>query len=135
MKVVLDTNVIVSAALTTHGTCGQILDLLTEGIFAICTDDRILDEYATVLRRPELRIVPRDVAILLELIHSVTEPVAALPLAMELPDPDDLPFLEVARVADAVLVTGNARHFPSHARAGVTVLAPAEFLETLRSSF
>ena len=49
MRVVLDTNVIVSAAMTTHGTCGQIVDLLAEGMFEICVDDRVLDEYDTPL--------------------------------------------------------------------------------------
>lgn len=48
-----------------------------------------------------------------------------------LPHEADRPFLEVAAAADAVLVTGNLRHFPKHARAGVTVGGPKEFLELL----
>ena len=132
MRVVLDANVIVSGALTTHGTCGRILDLLGEAVFEICADDRILDEYARVLRRPELQIDPDDGAAVLDLVRFVAQLVAAVPLAVKLPDADDMPFLEVAAAAEAVLVTGNARHFPSRARAGVLVLTPAEFLEVLR---
>jgi len=132
VKVVLDTNVIVSAAMTTYGTCGQIVDLLTDGMFEICADDRILNEYETVLRRPELRIVPDEAAIVLELIHSVVEPVAAVPLTVTLPDPKDLPFLEVATAADAILVTGNLRHFPKGACRGITVVSPKEFLGLLQ---
>ncbi len=62
MKIVLDTNVIVSAAMTAHGTSARIIDLLADGAFALCTDDRILAEYEDVLRRFGLRIVPVDAA-------------------------------------------------------------------------
>ena len=134
MRVVLDTNVIVSAALTTHGPCGRILDLLGEAVFEICVDDRILDEYVRVLRRPELGINPDDRAAVLDLLRSLAQVVPAVPLAVKLPDADDMPFLEVAAAAEAVLVTGNARHFPSRVSAGVLVLTPAEFIEVLRHS-
>lgn len=132
MKAVLETNVLVSAALTTHGTCGQILDLLVQGAFGACADDRILDEYDAVLRRPEFRIVSDDAALVLELLRSVAEPVAAAPIVAALPDPKDLPFLEVAAASEAVLVTGNRRHFPKKACKGVPVASPREFLEILR---
>ena len=134
MKVVLDTNVIVSAAITTYGTCGQIVDMLTDGIFDICADDRILNEYETVLHRPELQIIPQEAAIVLELIHSIAERVAAVPLAVTLPDPKDLLFLEVATTAEAILVTGNLRHFPKRACKGVIVVSPREFLNLFRQS-
>lgn len=132
MRVVFDTNVIVSAAMTPHGTCAQIVDLLGEGIFEICANGRILDEYDSVLRRPHLRIVPEDSDIVMELIRQIARPVAAIPLKVELPDPDDRPFLEVAAAAHALLVTGKTRHYPRHASAGVKVISPAEFLELIR---
>ena len=134
MKAVLDTNVLASAAMTTHGVCAQILDLLVAGVFGICADDRLLDEYDTVLHRPGLRIVPEEAAIVLELVRSAAEIVSAFPLPAKLPDPSDLPFLEVADAADAILVTGNKRHFPPSACGRVTVLSPAAFLDLLRRS-
>ncbi|NQT52453.1 putative toxin-antitoxin system toxin component, PIN family, partial [bacterium] len=85
MKVVLDTNVVVSAAMTVHGVCARIVDLLADGAFGACADDRILDEYDSVLHRPELRIVPDDAAMVLELIHSAVQIVPAFPLPVELP--------------------------------------------------
>ena len=134
MKVVLDTNVIVSAVLTAHGVCAQILDMLTDGVFGMYVDDRILAEYDSVLRRPRLQLVPDDAAELMEWIRSVAEPVGAVPLPAKLPDPGDMPFLEVAASAGALLITGNARHYPKRSRRGVTVLSPREFLELLRRS-
>jgi putative PIN family toxin of toxin-antitoxin system len=134
MKVVLDTNVIVSAVLTAHGVCAQILDMLTDGVFGIYVDDRILAEYDSVLLRPQLHLTPDDAAEVMEWIRSVAEPVAALPLPAELPDPGDMPFLEVAASASAILVTGNTRHFPKRSRVGVTVLSPREFIDLVRLS-
>ena len=132
MRVVLDTNVIVSGVMTAHGTCARITDMVDTGALEMCSDDRILDEYGSVLRRPELRIAPESISPVLELIRHTTYLIAATPLEPELPDPDDLPFLEVAAAAEALLVTGNTRHYPEHARHGVTVLSPAEFLELMR---
>jgi len=134
VKAVLDTNVVVSAAITVHGVCARIVDLLADGVFGVYVDDRILDEYASVLGRPELKIVPEDAAVVLELIRSVAERVTALPLSVDLPDPTDLPFLEVAEATRACLVTGNVRHFPKRVCEHVTVVRPREFLDVLRQA-
>ena len=134
MRVVLDTNVVVSAVMTAHGPCARIIDLLADGVFELFADDRILAEYDSVLHRPQLRIVAEDAAVLLELIRSIADPVAAVPLPVQLPDPDDAPFLEVAAASESLLVTGNARHYPRSSRTGVSVLTPREFLERIRRS-
>ena len=132
MKVVVDTNVIVSALLTPTGLCAQILGLLTEGILQPCVDERILAEYEEVLLDPRFPFEPAHVAALIEMLRRVGERVAALPIQAALPDEDDRPFLEVAATAQAVVVTGNLRHFPKAARKGVLVVSPREFLELLR---
>jgi putative PIN family toxin of toxin-antitoxin system len=132
MRVVLDTNVVVSAALTPHGACARIVDLLLAGAFELCADDRILGEYDAVLRRPRFGFAAGDVAALMDVLRCVAIPVTAAPVATVLPDPDDLPFLEVAATAEAILVTGNLRHFPKKDCQGVAVLSPKEFLERLR---
>jgi putative PIN family toxin of toxin-antitoxin system len=134
VKVALDTNVIVSGLLTPYGNCGQILDLLIDGLFTACADLRILEEYETVLRREELDLRPGDIEEVLRFLRDAAELVAARPLAARLPDPDDLAFLEVAATAGALLVTGNKRHFPPRERHGVTVLAPREFLDLLAAA-
>jgi len=134
VRVVLDTNVIISGVLTTHGVCGQILDLMIEGLFEICLDDRILDEYNTVLLREEFKLDSDDVEELIGFIRSSALPVTAVPRIRELPDPDDLPFLEIAEAAGAILVTGNIRHYPSDSCDSIKVLTPREFLSLIRAS-
>lgn len=67
---------------------------------------------------------------LLQGLHDLSAWVLPAPLPPDLlPDPDDLPFLELALTSDATLVTGNLRHFPSTRRRGVEVLEPVEALK------
>jgi putative PIN family toxin of toxin-antitoxin system len=134
MRVVLDTNVLVAGLITPRGTCGRIVDLFTDERIQPFVDTRILMEYERVLPRPRLKIDRSDVNGLLELIDLRAEVVTPSSLPDDLPDPTDRAFLEVAAHADAVLVTGNKRHFPVKARHGAMVLTPSEFLEYLRTS-
>ena len=130
MKVVLDTNVVVSGLIKEKGNCGQILHLVFGGHLDLCVDERILKEYEAVLRRPLFRMLPEDVNNALALIRFRAERIMPAPLRVEIPDRSDLPFLETAAAADAVLVTGNARHFPRHERAGVIVMTPSDFVRS-----
>ena len=132
MRAVIDTNVLVSALFTPTGTCARVLDLMVEGVVQPCVDPRILAEYEEVLRDPRMPFEPHQVDAVLELMHSVGEPVAAMPLSAALPHEGDRPFLEVADAAQAILVTGNPRHFPKRARGRVRLLSPTELLEALR---
>jgi putative PIN family toxin of toxin-antitoxin system len=134
VKVVLDTDVLVSGLLTAEGPCGYIIELMIDGILQPCFDGRIYEEYATILHRPELAFDSKDADEILGVIRFLGEPVAAPPLQARLPDPSDLPFLEVARAAQAILVTGNRRHFPKKACKGVSVIAPRELLDIIRMS-
>ncbi len=133
MKIVLDTNVLVSGLLQPLGPSGQIVRLVAGGELVLCHDPRILDEYAEVLQREKFRFDPERVATFLEQIRADGIPVAARPLATRLPDPDDEAFLEVALAGRArYLVTGNLKHYPAEAREGVDVLAPRAFIDVYR---
>jgi len=134
VRVVLDTNVLVAGLLNPPGPCGRLLDLVLDGVARVCVDRRILQEHEEVLRRPQFAFSPAAVAEVLAYMQSLGDPVPALPLAANLPDADDLPFLEVAAAAEAVLVTGNLRHYPKKAAGRVAVVTPAECLELLRRS-
>lgn len=131
MRVVLDTNVLVSALLRPEGQPGRILDLVLAGDLEPVFDDRIVAEYQEVLRRPRFGFTPQDVDALLDYLETTGLNISAHPLAVALPDPDDVPFLEVAAAGEAAaLVTGNLRHYPQEAivSSGVRVLSPADFL-------
>lgn len=134
MRIVLDTNVLVSGLLSPFGPPGEIVRLVSSGAVTLCLDARILAEYDEVLARPRFGFDQDAVAALLDYLDFASETVAAEPLSARLPDADDEPFLEVALACGAdCLVTGNLAHFPESARAGVAVLAPAEFVDRYRS--
>ena len=128
MLVVLDTNILVSALLSPFGPPARVLDMVFSGDIRVAYDDRLMAEYREVLARPKFSFAPEDVVTVLVYLEADGERLTARPLPCELPDADDLPFLEVAAQADAELITGNAAHYPLAARGAVRVYTPAEFL-------
>ena len=95
MKVVIDTNVLVSGLLTRDGTCGQIIQLAYKKLISWQIDRRILDEYQEILLRPKFRIASDDVSEAVDMIVECAEFVTALPLDVALPDNSDLPFTKL----------------------------------------
>jgi putative PIN family toxin of toxin-antitoxin system len=127
MLAVVDTNVWVSAFLTPDGASAKLLDAVKRGQIVPAYSDAIESEYRDVLSRPRFRIGHELVAEFLERLHEAGHRVeGSLTVAFTLPDPDDAPFIALARHLNCPIVTGNARHFPSEA--GVDVCSPAEFL-------
>jgi putative PIN family toxin of toxin-antitoxin system len=133
VRVVLDTNVLVSGLLAPFGPPGVIVRMVVSGALILCVDARALSEYHDVLRRPRFDFDEDAVAALMAYIETSSDTAAAVPLAKRLPDTDDEAFLEVAIASAArYLVTGNLEHFPEYLRAGVSVVSPREFVELYR---
>jgi len=129
---VLDTSVVVFGLLSPAGPPGRLVDALLDRRLTLAFDDRIEIEYREVLARPRLGIpaLRREafLAILQFQVHVTARP---WPFRAP-PDPDDAAFLEVAlQTSERTVVTGNARHFPSHCRGPVIVLSPRAALERL----
>jgi putative PIN family toxin of toxin-antitoxin system len=134
VRIVLDTNVLVSGLLSPFGPPGEIVRMVSSGALVLCLDARIFAEYDEVLARPRFGFDLDAVAALLDYIDFRSEVVASGPLEQRLPDPDDEPFLEIAAACGAdCLVTGNLAHFPVESRAGVDVLSPAQLVDRLRA--
>lgn len=133
MRVVVDTNVLVSGVLNPHGSPGQIVDAILADLISVLYDDRILDEYREVMMRPAFGFRRADVEAFLQYVELAGELVRGHPLKVTLPDPSDLPFLEVAAAGHAdALVTGNRRHFrPIKGHCTVTIVSPAELTRKL----
>ena len=133
MFIVIDTNVIVSALLTPLGNASKILDMVISGDLTLLYDDRIITEYREVLIREKFGFVEKDVDILLGHIEAEGRRIASTVYNENLPDIDDIPFLEVAFGGNAdALVTGNKKHFKVKKAAGLKILSPDEFLTLLK---
>lgn len=132
MKVVLDTNVLLSAIRSPNGPPAAVLRaLLTERV-AICFDERITSEYRNVLTRGKFTFDSEPVEKVASFLEAAGSPTLAAPLPIVLPDPWDQMFIEVAVAGQAdFLVTGNLKHFPKSARVGVRVVSPREFLDAI----
>jgi putative PIN family toxin of toxin-antitoxin system len=134
-RLVLDTNVVVSGVLTPRGPCAALLASVLNDQATLFLDARAFDEYTEVLARPKFGLPQGSVTALLQGLHDLSTWVLPAPLPPDLlPDPDDLPFLELALAADALLVTGNLRHFPPASRRGVQVLEPLQALRHVTAS-
>ena len=132
MKIVLDTNVLVSGLLSPQGAPATVLRSVMAGSVSICFDERILSEYRRVLARRKFDFDPERVAVLLEFLEATGEPVLAPPLNVSLPDPSDQAFIEVAVTSSGdFLVTGNLKHFPAKSLRGVRAIAPRALCDVL----
>ncbi len=128
MKIVMDTNVVVSALLRPQGVLARILDLVLSRQATLALDHRIYNEYQEVLLRPEFGFSRDYVDNILDFLWRSSERAHAVALPVQLPDPDDAKFLEVAASAAAdALITGNLKHFPPRQRCGVRVLSPRQW--------
>jgi len=129
IRVVLDTNVVVSAHLNSEGYERGVLDLALSGKLRMFVSEAILREYESVLRRPKFRLKPRSVSHSLLLLRAAARVVAPYGQINAARDPGDNRFLECAEAAKAdYLVTGNKRHFPRQWRQTLIVNA-RELLE------
>ena len=128
-KVVLDTNVLVSALWSEHGNPYRILEMFFNGEIALHYNDEILEEYNEVLYRDRLGFSEEKVfGLLSEIIENgryVDAPKSGIPFI----DEDDRKNYDTAIASGAVLVTGNKKHYPEEP----IILSPAEFLESVES--
>jgi uncharacterized protein len=113
LRLVIDTNVLVSAALKPEGLQRTTFLLAITKPARLYVSQPILDEYEEVLARPELKIRKGLRRQLLQLVRNRSRLVAPSRPIEAASDPDDNRFLECADAARAdYLVTGNVRHFP-----------------------
>lgn len=113
IRVVLDTNVVVSAFLQPLGIPAAVLRLGLARTLEICVSEPILAEYEEVLLRPRFGLEPKDVKAGTSAIRAASLLVRPKHIVTVCTDDDDNRFLECAEEADAdYLATGNLRHFP-----------------------
>ena len=133
MKIVLDTNVLVSGLLTPFGPSGETVRMVFSGELVLQIDARILSEYKDVLNRRKFKFNKDHIGILIDFIKQYGQFISSSPLKSRLPDTDDEPFLEVAIAGKvSALVTGNIAHYPALLREGIDIYSPSEFIEFYR---
>jgi putative PIN family toxin of toxin-antitoxin system len=113
VRVVLDTNVLLSACWTPTGLEAKIVTLALSGTVTACVSPMVLGEYRDVLLRPKFagfRGLAIQTLTEFERTALLVNPTEAVKVST---DDDDNRFLECAVAAKAeFLVTGNLRHYP-----------------------
>jgi putative PIN family toxin of toxin-antitoxin system len=131
IRVVLDTNIIVSALLQPLGPSAQIFVLALGGSIQLCVSGSIYAEYEDVISRPRLQRSEEIIAGTLQAIREKGLWIRPTETVHGCQDPDDDIFLECAQAAQAqYLVTGNLKHFPA-SWADTKVVTPRWFLDQL----
>ena len=133
MRVVLDTNILVSGLRSNQGTAFQLLTMLSNQQFAIALSTALILEYEDVLKRPELKIPLSHETIddILDYLASIAHrPRLYYTWRPAVRDPKDDHLLELAWHANCeYIVTYNIRDFVGSDKFGVQPIRPLDFLK------
>ena len=129
MKVVIDCNVLVSAA-RSGGVCDTVI---VEAVrrHEIVLSTPIVDEYKTIAERRGHAPYREGLLAIIGELEQVAIVVEPSDVVFGLNDPDDEVYLATAMAGDAVLITGNRRDFTKSRYGTVQVFSPRTFLDRM----
>jgi putative PIN family toxin of toxin-antitoxin system len=131
-RVVLDTNVLVSAFRSREGVAFRLISLLREGRFEISVSVPLVLEYEDVLLRATDLTEEEALSVLRYLCSIAHRQKIFFLWRPNLPDPKDDMVLELAVASRAShIVTYNGGDFAAAERFGIQVVTPKAFLDVL----
>ena len=135
LRVVLDSNVVLSALLFSQGRLTWIRHAWVRGDFVVLTSRATSEELIRVLSYPKFRLTPEDIAAVLADYLPFAETIqvgAMMGRVPQTPDPDDQVFLELAVAGKATfLVTGDLAFLAMAPCEEVRVVSPEAFRSVL----
>jgi putative PIN family toxin of toxin-antitoxin system len=137
VRVVFDTNVLISALRSASGASAQILLGLGTGKFRPVISNTVFKEYQDVFRRPHL-LPQYSVQEINDLLDYFFSECLKCQIYFRwrpfLPDRKDEAFFELALASEApYIVTHNVRDFRGVESMGVEAVTPSEFLRILKN--
>lgn len=137
MRVVLDTNIVISHTLAPRGPIGVIFHHWITKTFDLVVSEALLEEYEDTLRKPKIRAYHQQsnttIAALIKRFRKiaiVVVPTETLTVVHD--DPDDNKIIECAIAGEAdYIVTGDAHLLDIQTYRGIQILSPALFLSVL----
>ena len=127
MRVVLDCNVLVSAA-RIDGTCREVIDRVVRR-HELVLSTPILSEYEAVAGRRRQALYREAIKTVIGEIERLAVRVEPADVVFGLRDPDDEIYLATATAGGAMLITGNTRDFTEARYGTVEVWSPRVFLD------
>lgn len=135
MRLVLDTNVLLSALLSTNSPPAQILALWRSRKFDLLTTDAQIDELSRVTRYPKIRarLAPALSGRLVNRLRDLAVLVQKLPKIDVSLDPDDNYLLALAQAGQAqFLVTGDKPLLAMKRYKSTLIITPSVLLAILK---
>lgn len=127
-RCVVDTNVLISAALVPTGTPRRVVAWIIEHGTLVASEETLEELESRLHRRKFDRYLDEEKReVYLALIREASSPVEVSEAVEVSADPDDDKFLALALSAEAdCIVSGDARHLlPLHPFRGISILRPA----------
>jgi putative PIN family toxin of toxin-antitoxin system len=138
MRVVLGTNVLVSAVLIAAGNENRVLQAWQRGLFDLVVSPSILEELARVLSYEKIRkagwMTERELAPLLEALAAESITVGAVAVKASRDPEDDKSLAAAIERGAEYLVSGDRDLLALEAYRNVRIVRPARFLSILRES-
>jgi len=128
-KVVIDANIVISAAISPYGNPAKILDMVLDGKLQMYYSDDIMHEYTDVLSRPRLKIAANLQFNIIKGLTRVGICINQTVSTFPLPDESDRVFYDTAKDSGAVLITGNTKHYPTES----FIMTPSDFVAMLQN--
>lgn len=131
LKLVVDTNAVISALLKPESNPALIMSLILRGDCRLCVTEKIFSEYEEGSGRGKFKKL--DQASVREFLSTLRSRaswvIPKVTIDAVAKDPDDNTFLECALESKAdFLITGNVHHFPEEKFHCTSIVTPAEFV-------
>ncbi len=139
LKVVLDTNVLVSGLIVTNGPSGQILDAVQRGDLTLCTSPALLQEFGEIILRPHiLRKYPKvaeQAEAVLDFFRANAVLVAGVPTKRIVAGDADDDFVTACAVEGQVecVVSGDEHLLALAQYDAIRILNPRQFVDEFLS--
>jgi uncharacterized protein len=136
MRIVLDTNILISALMSSASPSAQLLSLWRTRKIVVVTAAQQIGEIARVTRYPKIRtrIVPALSGHLVNRLRTVAVVVGELPQLDVSPDPDDNYLLAIAETGHAqFLVTGDKMLLSLGHHKSTRIVTPAAMIEAMKA--
>jgi len=127
VRLVLDTNVVISALLNPTGKPSEIMKMILGRGAELYCNSAILSEYEKVALRPKFsgKINPNNIRRFIKLLESIGISFNSPPSSITLPDESDRIFYDTAKGSRSILISGNIKHFPK----APFIMTPSDFLK------
>lgn len=135
MRIILDTNVLLSGLLSSHGPSAKLLDAWERKLFTLVACDELLDELRDVAGRPffKTRLRPSAAELLIAGLRDFSFFCEELPSGPIAPDPKDSYLLALAEASQAeFLVTGDKKLQSLKNYKSLQIVSPAAMLQLLK---